>query len=636
VANCGGCDKVCVAPSGAVPVCASGSCDFACASGGLLCDSGCVDGQNDPKNCGGCGKVCSGGQVCSGGVCKADCAPQQTPCEGGCVNLTTDINNCGACGYVCPAPGGGVALCKGGFCDGSCLGGGTLCGGVCTDTKGDPKNCGGCGNTCGNGQVCSDGACKASTTCGNGKVDPGEECDGFIPLNCAGFVKEGFGGDPVCTSSCKADLSACAYCGNGTRDEHESCEGSDLGGATCNSLGAGDGQLACKNCQYDLSKCATPVCGFKAGLDLGARWPAEGGCMARPGQSSFLGPASVGVPPSESFNGGNGFLSALVVTNDGRTLFFSGTDLLDWNGNSISTAYDGNFTIATSPVLLPESRMLRVSDNNVAFLTRVGANKWNLNGSSSTPGGPATTSVVVFQVGVQQPRAFFARQDGSFWRATLAQNTPQTIKLFTDPVGLRGTVAFDAGRNRIYVPRDCAVSGADCKVLAVDPETGSAVWEQPMTSVPVPAPCHAAVASGGTVYTACGSSARFFHPDKPGQFTAGFNTSIDSVALAPALASDGSVYLLFDGSNPVLMVTSPQLKLLWTHNLSAKPLAPPLLDRDSNVYLCTQQGVTSLDKSGSVRWNYPFGDNTPARCAMALSGESQLDVITHNRAIRID
>jgi outer membrane protein assembly factor BamB len=205
-------------------------------------------------------------------------------------------------------------------------------------------------------------------------------------------------------------------------------------------------------------------------------------------------------------------------------------------------------------------------------------------------------------------------------------------------VGLRGTAAFDAGRNRIYVPRNCAASSADCKVLAVDAPSGAVVWEQPMTSMIVAAPCHAAVASSGTIYTACGSSARFFHPDKPAQFTAGFNTSLDSVALAPALASDGSVYLIFDGNNPTMMVTNPQLKILWPHGLSGKPLAPPLLDRDDNVYLCTQKGVTSLDKSGALRWSHTFPNIAvaPSSCAMVLSGSGQLDVVTSNRVYRFN
>jgi hypothetical protein len=631
--NCGKCGNTCVAPPGYEATCQEGICGITCGGGQTLCGVACFDTKKDPQNCGACGVTCKEGEVCSQGKCSEGCVPPLIACGASCVDPASDVTNCGGCGKVCMAPPGAVPVCAAGECDFACAFG-WLCGSGCVDGQNDPKNCGGCGKACSGGQVCSGGVCKASMTCGNGKVDPGEECDGFIPLNCAGFVQEGFGGSPVCSPSCKVDLSACAYCGNGIRDEHESCEGSDLGGVTCNSLGAGDGQIACKNCQYDLSKCAIPVCGFKAGLDTTARWPAEGGCMARPGQSSFLGPASAGQISSGSLMGDLNFLPALVITNDERTLFFMGTTLVGWDGENLFIAHNGSQAVSTSPVLLPLDGMLRVSDTNVGYLVRIGLSKWESFGSTPSAGGVATTSVVFFQVGVQQAEAFFARQDGSFWRAMLAVESTQITKLFTDPVGLRGTMAFDASRNRIYVPRDCSAFGVDCKVLAVEPDTGSVVWEQPMTSVLVPAPCHAAVASSGTVYTACGPSVRFFHPDKPGQFTAGFNANVDSVALAPALASDGSVYLLFDGSNPVLMVTKPQLKILWSHSLSAKPLAPPLLDRESNVYLCTQQGVTSLDKSGSVRWSYSFLGGT-LRCAMALSGEGQLDVITNNRAIRI-
>lgn len=59
-------------------------------------------------------------------------------------------------------------------------------------------------------------------------------------------------------------------CGDGVRRGEESCDGADLGGASCASLGLGEGALACDaTCAFDGSGCAscTPSC---AGRECGA------------------------------------------------------------------------------------------------------------------------------------------------------------------------------------------------------------------------------------------------------------------------------------------------------------------------------------------------------------------------------
>ncbi|MBU1239462.1 hypothetical protein KKF84_09015, partial [Myxococcota bacterium] len=52
-------------------------------------------------------------------------------------------------------------------------------------------------------------------------------------------------------------------CGDGLIEEREHCEGSDLDGQSCSSLGLGSGNLACtQECLFDVSDCETqPVCG---------------------------------------------------------------------------------------------------------------------------------------------------------------------------------------------------------------------------------------------------------------------------------------------------------------------------------------------------------------------------------------
>lgn len=111
-------------------------------------------------------------------------------------------------------------------------------------------------------------ACGAPQTCGNGGKDGVELCDGadLAGTTCPAL---GYGeGTLACTANCADfDVSGCGApqtCGNGEKDGVEACDGKDLGGATCESVGKDSGALACSpDClSYDTSGCAcTPVCG---------------------------------------------------------------------------------------------------------------------------------------------------------------------------------------------------------------------------------------------------------------------------------------------------------------------------------------------------------------------------------------
>ncbi len=101
--------------------------------------------------------------------------------------------------------------------------------------------------------------------CGNGRIEPGEECDGAAvsEADCEA-VDPSLEGPLVCSSDCTYDLSRCAGCGNAVLDDDENCEPGILGAFTCATLDFGPGTLRCNvRCDFDTSGCgpALTVCG---------------------------------------------------------------------------------------------------------------------------------------------------------------------------------------------------------------------------------------------------------------------------------------------------------------------------------------------------------------------------------------
>lgn len=156
--------------------------------------------------------------------------------------------------------GPGEAVCGNGvmegdeLCDGDDFGGKT-----CSDYTGYEH-----------GELVCNPGCKLEVskchTCGNGFIEGPEECDGdnLGGTTCAGLGAEE-GGELLCKTDCTFDKSACVgLCSNGViEDEYgEVCDGSNMGGIDCTSLGYNGGMLAC------LSDCTgfdTSNCGAKCG-----------------------------------------------------------------------------------------------------------------------------------------------------------------------------------------------------------------------------------------------------------------------------------------------------------------------------------------------------------------------------------
>ncbi|MBU1243008.1 hypothetical protein KKD52_18575 [Myxococcota bacterium] len=108
---------------------------------------------------------------------------------------------------------------------------------------------------------------KSENSCGDAFLDSGEECDGttlgFGSCQDLGYYRQN--GNLSCQDDCTIDRAPCSeFCGDGLiQEDHEVCDGTALGGLTCDGLGLGDGQLACaSDCTLDTAACAVqPTCG---------------------------------------------------------------------------------------------------------------------------------------------------------------------------------------------------------------------------------------------------------------------------------------------------------------------------------------------------------------------------------------
>jgi hypothetical protein len=108
-------------------------------------------------------------------------------------------------------------------------------------------------------------------TCGNGLRDGAEACDGadLAGASCEtlGFVE----GSLACGADCRLDVSGCLPapgCGDGVVGAGEECDGADVGGATCGALGLGAGRVTCTAaCRLDTSGCSSCGNGIREGAE---------------------------------------------------------------------------------------------------------------------------------------------------------------------------------------------------------------------------------------------------------------------------------------------------------------------------------------------------------------------------------
>lgn len=110
-------------------------------------------------------------------------------------------------------------------------------------------------SSCPEETTCRDGAC-ATPVCGDGIKDEAETCDGtqLGDESCAGL--EFLSGTLACNDECRFDTSGCTNCGDGDLDAGEQCDGTAHGGRNCSSFSFDGGFLVCNaDCTFDTTNC---------------------------------------------------------------------------------------------------------------------------------------------------------------------------------------------------------------------------------------------------------------------------------------------------------------------------------------------------------------------------------------------
>jgi hypothetical protein len=128
--------------------------------------------------------------------------------------------------------------------------------------------------------------------CGDGVINGNEECDGS-QLGGKTCQSQGFqDGTLSCTDNCTFDTTGCSNCGDGILNGHELCDGNQLGGKTCMTEGFVGGQLTCTSdcASFDTSAChncgngvidPSESCdGFQLGTEACSTLGFDGGTLA--------------------------------------------------------------------------------------------------------------------------------------------------------------------------------------------------------------------------------------------------------------------------------------------------------------------------------------------------------------------
>ncbi|MGM0596439.1 MAG: hypothetical protein ACQES9_05305 [Myxococcota bacterium] len=248
-------DEVCDSTNLAGEDCESQGFD----SGVLACAEDCSAFDNG--GCSGTGPACGDGIIEGDEVCDStNLAGEDCESQGFDSGILTCAEDCSA--FDTSGCSGGP-VCGDGIIEGDEVCDTTNLAGEDCESQGFDTGVLACAEDC--SAFDTSGCSGTGPVCNNGIIEGDEVCDG---TNLGGSTCESenyAGGTLSCSPDCTSfDYSQCTSCGNGVVDSGETCDSTNLDGEDCASQGFyGGGQLLCSSdCQdYDTSQCQEAVCG---------------------------------------------------------------------------------------------------------------------------------------------------------------------------------------------------------------------------------------------------------------------------------------------------------------------------------------------------------------------------------------
>ena len=491
----------------------------------------------------------------------------------------------GAAGKAGSSAGGASA----GMGGASAGGGGSGIGGSTAGSAGAGGSPGGAAGAAGAG---------GGTFCGDGTKDPGEECDGadLGAATCASVVAQPTAtGTLGCTAGCKLDASKCAYCGNGIVDNDESCDGAAVGSASCVLLSGKVGAPGCTaSCTLDAADCSD--CG--AG-QAGAPWPQHGRCPSHQGQSAYVG-SQDGAPRWKASLGGQIRGTPVVAANG--TIYVGTDDNVFHEVHPDGTTgwtFTANGPLYTTAAIGADGTIYVASFGGTLYaLSPAGAKLWELQAGERAPTiGPDGT----IYVGSADGHVYAINPAGTQkWKAIVG-GPASAVALGPD-----GTVYAGA---------------ADKKLHALHPD-GTASWTftaADIVNVPT-------IGIDGVVYV--GSNDGLLHAIDTVTKTERWSYAVPNAVLeAPVIADDGTIY--FGADDDRMHALRPNGKQVWQYATMGNVWAEAMLGRDGLVYFASESGrAFAFAPDGTSAWispilaQYTFGGPSMASDGTVYVGAS--------------
>ena len=164
----------------------------------------------------------------------------------------------------------------------------------------------------------------------------------------------------------------------------------------------------------------------------------------------------------------------------------------------------------------------------------------------------------------------------------------------------------------------------DNKVYAVDPESGSKIWEYETNSYVIASP---AIGADGKIYV--GSKDSIFYAFESNGSVAWEYFAGEPITSSAALGQDGTIY--FGDENGTLHAVNPDGSGKWTYmvdtvtDTNKSILSSPALDLSGNIYFGSGNGncysITDNGESASLNWSFPAFDRVDASPVLGINDE---------------